>query len=545
MSKHEQGHPLTHFHERITDITSRFSFTHHPVIDKSGLIVTAQGFARPVYHKPTNTVLVLFSKTANNLEGVRRKGGRIIAQKELLERCYIFGARRARGDANADLKSRANAHTIRRELREDLDTARRKLGKKSRKHYTLYGADNIFTNGRHMYEIVPRKGDGYDIVLCLSTRRVDGSFIPFDLNDKSLRGCFSFATRRLHTTKTQQEARQFISTHWRKLSGDLWENRNIYIRKGKRVMAKKLLADFANVAMNKGGRILGTTAVVGGVFSLIYGASLGVVAGFIAGMTSTALHTAIHLPIEFGVDEYAGARGRAKELRSMRDIDAYSFDDDVSDHFKIQTPQNLAKFCPHIDLDRFSADDFEFLPLDKFDLRKDREQIQDTLHAKDVDGHVMFLGQRGVSSQAFIPDDKSEVRAFQNGVIRYMHEKENGNIVVFAQYRPELCEVEELRLPQQYIDAFKGGIIRMEYDRMALTFGEGLVCCSTPISFLDMMKEVEQEHLFNDYADLSWDTRHQSYNEIMSSFIQDKTISLIGPRQVTALRGNLEAARYS
>ena len=548
MSK-KQEHPLSHFHDRITDITSRFSFTHHPVPDQNGLIVAPQGFGRPFYHRESNTVGVLFSKTANNLEGRRLADGRIVATADQMERCYIFGARRARGDADTPLKDRANAHTMRRELREDLDTARRKLGVKSRKHFTLYGADNIYTNGRHVYEIVKSGDKQHAVVLHLSTRRKEGGFLPFDMNDKSLRGRFAYASKTIGRFDSEQAARRFVSEHWRGLAGQLWENQNIFLENGLSMAAKKLAADFVNVTLDKGGKIALTTGLVGSVFSVKYALAADLHAGTAAvlgaasaGLISTLIHTAVHIPVEFGVDEYSEARRRAKELKSKQSIDAFGYDVDVSDHFKIQTPSNLVKLCPHVDLDRFKAHEFEFLTLDQFDLRKDREQTQNNLQATSLAGYLMFGGQRGIPSEAFIADDATELRAFYSGVVRYMHEKDNGNIVVFAQYRPDMCRNDYMRVPPQYIDQFDGKIVRLEYDRMADTFGEGLVQDVTPVTMAQMMKEIEVESLFKDYKNLSWTTKQRSLEGITSLF--EETGYSINPRghKHMAVRSALKAA---
>jgi hypothetical protein len=514
----ETHHPLKNYHDDITDITSRFSFTHHPVLDTSGLIVVPQGFAQPFYHKPTNTIGVLFSKTAHNLRGETQSNGKIYAKADAIKNCYIFGARRAKGDKETPLRQRANAHTVKRELREDLDKSRRILGLRSRKHFTLYNADNLYTNGRHVYEILPRKNDGFNVVLRLSTRRQDGSFVPFDLNDKSLRGHFAKASTTIAHTKTLTLARLAVSAHWRKLSADLWEEKNIFMNTSKPVFAKKLLANVVHGSYEKAPKIVASTTIVGAILGIEYGLTLGVTAGLVTGFTAAAAHTAIHLPVEMGLEEYVRARARSKEAKLKLEIDAYGFDADVSDHFKIQTPENIAKLCPHIDLERFNAKDFELLSLEQFSLLKDREQVQDNLQAVGLAGHVMFMGQRGFSSEASIADLRTEMRIFQTGIVRFMHEKPNGNIVVFAQYCPEHCNNEQLRLPQHYIDQFNNGIIRLEYDRTKSTFPEGLLTPPENISYKEMTLEIERDLLFSQQTDISWDTRCKSIQNIYNAF---------------------------
>ena len=158
------------------------------------------------------------------------------------------------------------------------------------------------------------------------------------------------------------------------------------------------------------------------------------------------------------------------------------------------------------------------LSLEQFSLVKDREQIQDNLQAVGLAGHLMFMGQRGFSSEASISDLRTEMRVFQTGIVRFMHEKPNGQILVFAQYCPEQCKNEEQRLPQHYIDQFNNSIIRLEYDRHKSTFSEGLVSAPENVSYKDMMREIEGDILFSQQKDISWDTRRTSIQNIYSAF---------------------------
>lgn len=532
-----QNHPLASYHEAIADITSHFTFNHHPVPDRSGLMSTPQGFGQPFFHRPTNTVGVLFSKISNNLLG-REVDGRRVINAEQMKGCYIFGARRLKGDVDDALSERPNFHRVIRNLREDMDVARRKLGERSRKHLTLYNADNLYTNGRHVYEILPTENGKFDVVFHMATYRKDGSFVPFDMNDKSLRGKFARATKRIQTTDRIEDARKIVAEHWKAFSSDLWSQRNIFMRQGKGVIAQRVLSDLVDFGSNHGKRVLLSTVIVGGAFgaySLRHGAAAGAFAAVAAGFAGALGHTLVHASVEVGLKEYFERRAKSREAKSKLDITAYGFDRDVSDHFKIQTPENLAKICTHIDMERFKPEEFELLSREQFSLQKDRELAQDSLQANSLPGHLLYMGQRGFSSQARILDSRTEsrteLREFQSGIIRLMQERKDGTIVVYGQYRPEICDNDDLRLGECHIEQFGGKIVRLEYNRDKPTFAEGCKGMKT-VSYQDMMQEVEAEILFSSQKPDLEDVWTQSCNAIREAF-SDPACPLAHCREAT------------
>lgn len=516
-----QNHPLARYHEAIADTTSRFTFNHHPVPDPTGLMSTPQGFGQPFFHRPTNTVGVLFSKISNNLQGRVLPDGRRVADAKQMKGCYIFGARRLKGDVDEPLSARPNLHRVIRNLREDMDVARRELGTRSRKHLTLYNADNLYTNGRHVYEILPTKNGKFDVMFYMAAYRKDGSFIPFDMNDNSLHGKFARATKRIETVDTLEAARETVAHHWKAFSSDLWSQRNIFMRQGKRVIGQRILSDLVDFGSNHGKRVILSTIIVGGGFgaySLRHGAAAGAFAAVAAGFAGALGHSLAHASVEVGLKEYFERRAKSLEAKSKLEITAYGFDSDVSDHFKIQTPENLAKVCPHIDLQRFNPEDFELLSLDQFSLQKDRELAQDNLQPNSLAGHLLFMGQRGFSSQAHILDQRTELRLFQSGVTRLMHEREDGIIVVHAQYRPEMCTDDRLRLAQCHINQFEGQIVRLEYNRDQPTFSKGIGEGLKAVSYESMMDEIEDEVLFAGQEPISEDVWTQSCEAISTAF---------------------------
>ena len=511
---------LMGYRDTIPEVTSRFVFDHHATIDKSGLIATPQGYARPFYHKPTNTVGLFFSKTANNLRGRSSNNGKTYATPDELARCYVLSVERCKSDSDMPLPKRLETRHIEKKLRHSLELFSREMRERNQKHFTGFVTENFFTNGRVTYEIVKKGPERFDVIRSLPTRRKDGSFMPFDLDDKSLRGYFSKLSTRIASTSTYEGARVALMKDWGRLSSELWDEKNIFDGKGKAVKAKKLMADFANATMDHAMTFGLTMLAVSGMTMAVKPSYT-----FVSSMIAALAHAAAHIAVERSLEETHLIRKRVKEARNRLNIEAYPFDADVSDHFKIQTAEEIAKHCPHLDTDRFPAEEFEFLDLSQLNLRRDREQLRRGLSAASLPGHLLFMHQSGFSSLCSLLDRSTEIRRFQTGIVRLMHEKENGNIVVYAQYRPELCVNEALRLPQSYIDQFNDGIVRLEYDRKKASFENGLVNSLTNVSYQDMITEIERECLFRDQTRLSWSDRQRSYQSLYYSFTDpDKPI---------------------
>lgn len=520
--KKDKKEELRHYRDAISDVIGRFEFDHHAVSDKNGIIVTPQGFARPFYHKKTNTVGLVFSKTANNLRGDHfGEMGENFARTQDLERSYIIYARRLRDNPEIPLQDRKNKRRHERAMRKALDDFCEELGQRNQKHFTGFMAGDVFTNGALKYHIIKRKEDRYDVMLRLPTRRKDGSFVPFDIDDKNrLRNHFSKVSLTVAKETSYERARLALQKHWGMMSSELWDEKNIFNNKGAWFKTKKIAADTFNVSYDHAVTFgLATFAIGGGM------AALSPKLGLIGGVTGALAHTVAHIAAEKSIDGAAEVRAhhKAADAKSKHGIGAYDFDTDVSDHFKVQSKENIAKLCPHIDLERFPAEEFEWMNLKQFNMLRDREQVHQNLKDTCLAGHLLFMHQRGFSSTCSILDDKTELRLFQSGIVRLMHEKEDGNIVVYGQYRPDLCLNEKLRLPQDYIDQFKGGIVRVEYDRRGNFFFNSLIKDTENVAYMDMIREVESEFLFRDQSIVPWEVNRKSRQALYQSFEDEKS----------------------
>ena len=510
---------LSSYREAIPDVANRFLFDNHAVIDANGLIITPQGFAKPFFHKPTNSVGLFFSKTANNLAGTYKADGQNYISKDEAKYCYIISARRCRGDEDTPLIDRDDKHTNEAALRQDLDNFCDELGERNLKHFTGFMAGDVFTNGRLSYAIVKRNPDRYDVVLRLPTRRKDGSFVPFDpTGPKNLRSHFAKVSVTVAKTQTYEEARLALMKHWQIVSSELWDEKNIFKEKGALLQVKKFAADVVNQSFDHAFTFSATTIAIAGATMLINPA-LGVFGAFMG----TVVHAVAHISSDKFFEDRLESRYKSREAKNKIDIEAYGYNEDVSDHFKFQGEENISKLCPHLDMERFCAEDFELLDITKMSLLRDREQLQSNFQGASLSGHLLFMHQRGFSSICTMLDKRTELRMFQSGVVRFMHEKKNGNVVIYGQYRPELCLNDKVRLPEPYIRQFNGGIMRVEYDRSRPSFSQGLVGAPKNVDYKDMVKEIEKDCLFSTQSVIPWDIVSKSQRAIYHGFTDVKS----------------------
>lgn len=500
------------YQNTIPDVVSRFVFDHHAVIDPTGLIVTPQGFARPFYHEPTNTVGLMFSKTAANLFGDKKSDGKLYATSEQAQNCYIVSAYRCETERSAALESRREIKRLSKRLRNDLDNFCEDLNERNQKHFTAYVTDNITTNGSLTYEIIKTR-KGYNVVLNLASERRDGGFVPYDIEDKSLSGYFSRLSQTVAKCKTYEEAKVARRKHWDKMAAEYWDQKDVYKGRGKLFMAKKLMADFVNTTTHHASTFVITTAGVSGLM-MLYKPEYTVPAAVVG----TVVHTAAHITTEKSKESVEHGYKKRREDRHRLDIKKHKHGVDASDHFKVQTKQELTKICPHIDWTRFSAEEFMFPGTDEMSLLRNREQLQSNLKATSLEGHLLFMHQRGFSSECNLIDRRTRLDTFQSGIVRLMHERNDGTIVVYGQYIPEMCTVESQRLPQNYIDMFEGGIVRVEYDPSKSTFSTGLIG-SKIVSHKDMIQEVERDFLYYSQTTIPWSIRSQAQDTIRGNFV--------------------------
>ena len=530
--------PVARLNDSVRGINSRFTFERpmevvgrctvsaapgampHDADIHDGTIVTAHGYARLALHRPTGTVCLFTSKASSNLQGTRQPDGTIIADDDGIAKSYIVAAYRTDG-SDADIR-RAAPHARRalRRFNED-------LGERSEKHFTLYGAktqnrrgtDTEFhTNGRLAYVLENLgTGKGYRVRFYAPTKRKDGSFVPVELARHSLSSKFASVSRVISTAASYEQARHDMALHWQRISSKLWDERSIYEGEGAYFNAKKNIARLFNSLAERGLQLTLVTGIIGLGMGLI-SAKYGIIGGLLAAVTHTAAHHVLD-------ESYALSNEQWKKLREARrrlNIEAYPLGENVADHFKRQTRDNISRLCAKTDMDRFKGAEFEWLTAARAGVLLDHEKAVDGFHPSSLRAHLLFVHQRGFSSSCTLPDPRTRLDVFQSGLVRLMHERADGRIAVYSRYDESACVAPALRLPQEKIDKMGGHIVRIEYDRTRDSFYHAFERGPEAVSFEDMMRDIEDNMLFRGMPDVPPAVRAAALHAVRASFARDR-----------------------
>jgi hypothetical protein len=557
---------VAHINETIPAVVSRFNFEKQQYIvgrsntdDSSlgefidpdihdGTIVSSNGYARLARHKPTNTICLITSKASMNLQGVMQDDGAILATREGLEASYITAAYRTRSDEDMYMV----VPKIRRALRKFNED----LGERSEKHFTLYGTSfekpfkksmlsklfnkkappidadqvEVYTNGRVAYALA-YDGHGYRVRFIAPTRRKGGSFVPVNLGQNALTRRFGSVSKTIARKDTYAEAHNELKKHWQTLSSKLWDEKGIYEGEGRLFRTRKFGHDIVNHIIDNGLQI--------GVVTLIVGVLTGLINpkyGIISGIIAAVIHTSMDLAVDEGYEASRHAIDKTKEAKKKLNIEAYDFNEDVSDHFKVQTRENIVKLAAKMDLSRFRASDFEFLNTNDSRMLTDHEKKVDGFRPSSLRAHLLHVHQRGFSSSCYLPDKATRVDKFQSGLVRLMNEKKDGTIVIYAKYRADLCRVESLRLPWDKRDRLRDKVWRYEYNRKNENFHHGFKR-GKPVSIDEMIEDLEGNLMFK-HGTVPEENRATAIAAIRESF---DNVSNDDDRQSTLYMGGMPA----
>lgn len=533
--------PTADFNHNIPAVISRFTFDRPArVVGRSttddsmlgsildpdihnGTIVHSNGYARLARHKPTGAICLITSKSSVNLQGEMQEDGTICATHHGLASSYISAAYRSNG-SNDDI------HRLVPKLRRDSARFFEDLGERSEKHFTLYGAAvekeegyknkadsdhvEIYTNGRLSYAM-ERKGKKYIVRFHAPTQRKGGSFIPVHNQQKGLSRLFASVSKEITRADSYEQAYDDMMRHWQLLSSKLWDEKNIFSGEGRLFRTKKLAADVANHILDNGPRIAAVTVAVGVITGLVFMNKYG---GILGGVAAAAIHAALDIILDEGYMASSETVKQAKEARKKLDIDAYDYSENCADHFKIQTPDNINRLCAKMDLQRFKAEDFEFLNAQQSQMLQDHDQVMDGFRPSSLRAHLLCAHQRGFSSSCFLPDPYTRVDAMQSGLTRLLHEKQDGTIVLFSRYRPDICVDERLRLPEDKRERMGDKIWRFEYERERDNFHHAFKRTAKDLTVDDMMAEVQQDILFRDQPDIDQAAKSRSCEAIRKLF---------------------------
>lgn len=503
-------------------------------------ITTHGGAARVAFHTPSETYCLISSKTAVNLRGNRDEDSHIIASDTGLSKSYILAAYRIKSDGS-------NRDQVKAKLSDALDQYNREAGKRSKKLFTQYAArftadepvhkspdkvefSEIFTNGYASYLVNGQKNKTNSLVegMCsadfyVSVKRdvditAEGRkerFVPMNFKPNFWNSDITKISKPLSDADGYASLRAKIDDHWsgskkrKGVASRLWDQDSLYKGEGFGVFNRSRAITVNYINKHKKS-VFATAGVAGVLFAINPAAGIAVITlGAAAHTLGEKLAHGTFDGIETGFD-------RVKRAQKRKNIEDYSFTEDCSDYFKIQTENNLSpeKIAPKMDMERFDSQEFVFEKFETLPLRSNMA-VENGLRPEDIRSLLLLGHQRGFTSTVTFLDRNTRVDAFQNGIMRVMHKQlgEEGKVVVHAQYRPDLCTNDNVRLPQVYIDQFENGLIRMEYNPAQDSFKDSMKV-EAGISQSQAVHEIRHVQLF----------RSQSYT---NKEVKDRSMSIV------------------
>lgn len=488
----------------------------------NGTFVSTYGFARLAYHVPTNTLCLVASKTPVNLRG-ERVDGHIQPTEQGLNRSYIVAAFRLKEDGE-------NAERAGQLSRGALEEFGVDMADKGEKRFRLMAASydipaakgevakkaEIFTNGCVTY-LLEETEKGYKATFHAAAQHRKGHFVPFTLNeDTVIRNGITKISKVIAQDKDYAAVRAKLNTHWGAVSSRLWDHKSLYEGEGAWFNVKRAGINAVNYVHQNTEAAAVTGILCAGAYGYNPGAGLGATVG------ATVLHTIAHKLTHDGLHGTLSAYERARQAKARKDINAYPFNEDASDHFKIQTTENMRKVCPKMDLDRFPADEFIWLDAEQSHMLLNHESVENGMQPENLRGHLVNAHLRGFTSTCLTLDKRTQLDIFQSGLVRIVHQPQKGKAVIYGQYRPELCDQEHLRLPNEYARQFKNGIVRMEYDRTGTSFRDS-TDLQTGITYKQMLHEMGKV-LFRTQPHAPKDVKDQSLKSITDVFLDPRQL---------------------
>ncbi|HCQ70600.1 MAG TPA: hypothetical protein DIU06_00465 [Rhodospirillaceae bacterium] len=515
--------PVHLFRGHIRNIIKKF--IHHDGITvdpETGIMHMPQGAARLYYNEPTHSVGLIFSKDSHNLTG------EITDAK--LKRCYHIADYPLEGEPD-DFERYQNLEAIQNDLIADLDALLVKHKDRMTKHFTLYEVRQshqseamknaglnidsdtyIFTNNNYIYTVNRNKQNKWEVRISVSTRRADGSFVPFNLTDTGLKAFFNKTSSRVATTNTLDEAMDELDQHWGLVASNTWDEGNAYDvvdKKFKLTASFKLRTNKIVASLPKRLFTTGATGTTVGLISAKYTLP--------AALVAAGSHTLYDMAFD---EVYEEGNHRLKRSQN-KTLDDYGLGENRTDYFRIQTKEEIAKLLAHIDPLRLPARGMAWVDFNDLNLLSNGMKQGKYTKAGTLEELTTYMHQRGISSRCCFYDDNTVVHRFQNGVMRVQqYDRATQSYNIYAQYRPELCKNKNVALPKFYADQFKDDkIIAFQFKKSPETFAKGL---QGRTRFLD--KHAAVEEIYHNVDIRTLDDAGQSAYEIIENL--EKTFGL-------------------
>lgn len=442
----------------------------------SGMIAAASGFARFGYHKDTNSIVMITSKTPVNLRGQRQDDGRILISQDQLDRCYVPYAYRLKA-------GRENERDVFSRFKQNAQFYFNDVGARANKHFGVFSAGysmptptilnpdkieygEVRLNSAAVY-LLRQNEDHFKAEFHVSAMRDIGEdgeerFKPFDPHQHStfMNSHISHITKTVAEGEDRLSVKAKMSRHILQTLSKMWDEHDLYDEKGFGFRGQRAKA--VNYIYENKKSVLVSSAST--MFFFTYGVAAGATSAFLNAVGHTIAHGFIHE----GVDKSIAARRKIKDNLKKKSIDAFSYQENCAAFFQEHTEDNMRRRNPKARKD--IGGDIELLTADHLEKMVDHLSLNNSLQVESLRGLMLYAHQRGFPFHRMVLDKRSEVEVYASGMILFRHEHPDGKTILFGQYRPEACMGEQFRLPDVYVRQFKEGIVRLEYDRQAQNF---------------------------------------------------------------------------
>lgn len=493
----------------------------------SGIGAAASGFWRFGFDKDTNTIMAFTAKTPVNLRGERGPDGKIYVNNELLKRAYIPFAYRLKPDEQ-------NEREVFKRLKLDIQNYLASTAARASKHFAVacasykydtgqgqdlksYKYGDIFINSAVTYLREHNDNGEHIATFHMAMQRAIGSdgeegFAEFNphLKNSVLLGHMPKISKTIAQDNDLYAVRAQIRQHETKTLSKMWDEVSLY--KGEDIGAKVHFANFVNYIYEHKKSVLASIGT-SGVFFAVNPA-----AGFLTAVTGTVAHMVAHKLVHDGVNGSFAQVQKIKHNKSKTGIAAFSYGENCAAFFQDHKLENMSRRAPkaRMSIPRFSV---ELLTANDIKDMLDHAKFNNVLQIESLRGLLLYVHQRGFSSERMFPDKRTMVDVYKSGMVRAMHAKPDGKIVIYGQHRPEVCQGEQFELPAVYVEQFNQGITRIEYDRNAPDFQSAFDIRSN-VPYAKMVEEFEQM-LFDPQ------THSPSYLEQLDEFARNKSLRCI------------------
>lgn len=414
----------------------------------AGLIRTREGFLRLALDEKEKCLVLVASKVADSLKGVRNEAtGHIYPTQDSIEKVYGVAARQLRSgplmppDVAEFFIDKGNDYA-------------REIGKHSADKFSFYGVrvgeHEIYTNKHVAYVIEKGEGNCYSTRVVMPTKIPGDDYTPPGIQGRSRS---SLVQKYISKNDTRAQAHHQFAVHSQEMSSRFWDHTSPYRNAGAPVRLAKFFTDLAGYSRKHATGLAEATAVAAG-FGVFKERELGYFLGAIA-LGHAFMHAALSETVSRGFKKF----NNRKEARKHSSLSSYNIDEDCIKYFLKQDGENLQKPWPHLDPEKCSAENLRFLTFDEMRPMIARLQSapERNLRPASLRGLATYGDQRGFTMRVCYPAPKAKVEISQGGLVVLKYAVDPATTEMFATYRPDACIAEKTRLPEAYIRQLREG----------------------------------------------------------------------------------------